>query len=177
MKNTSVAPSTIATIPAVYAQLAPSTNDVFAALVICFAYCGYWLAVFAALENDFVSCASTLLLTSLGVRRRRDLLGERGRVPGGEQRAEDRLHDRPAEVALEVGGRRRHPRTPHGHRPGQRVRGGRAREADAEPDEGVAESDLPVGAAVLPEQQHGQEPEQAEDVAAQQREPRRRAPR
>jgi hypothetical protein len=35
--------------------------------VICFAYCGYWLAVLAALENDFVSCASTLVLTSLAL--------------------------------------------------------------------------------------------------------------
>ena len=45
----------MATMSAVSGQLAASTNDVLAVAVICFAYCGYWLAVFAALENDFVS--------------------------------------------------------------------------------------------------------------------------
>jgi len=44
----------MATMPAVSGQLAASTNDVLAVAVICFAYCGYWLAVFAALENDCV---------------------------------------------------------------------------------------------------------------------------
>jgi len=53
----------MATMSAVSGQLAASTNHVLAVAVICFAYCGYWLAVFAALENDFVSWASTLLLT------------------------------------------------------------------------------------------------------------------
>src|SRR5437899_5922075 len=33
--------------------------------MICFEYCGYCVAVFAALENEFVSCDSTLVLTLL----------------------------------------------------------------------------------------------------------------
>ena len=50
------------------------------------------------------------------------------------------------------------------------MRGGRAGEADADPDERVAERDLPVRDALLPEQQHRQEAEQDEDVAEEQRE-------
>ena len=45
-------------------------------------------------------------------------------------------------------------------------------EPDADADERVAEADLPVRAALLPEQQHGEEAEQAEHVAGEQREPR-----
>src|SRR6188508_1563 len=43
------------------------------------------------------------------VRRRRDCRGDRGRVPGRQERAEDRLHDRAAEIALEVRRTRGHP--------------------------------------------------------------------
>ena len=69
-------------------------------------------------------------------------VGEAGGVAGGQQGAEDRLHDRPAEVALEVGGARGHPGPGHRHRAGQRARGGGAGEADADTDQQVAEADL-----------------------------------
>jgi len=61
----------MATMPAVSGQLAASTNDVLAVAVICFAYRGYWLAVFAALENYCVK---------LGLRgvERRAAVGMRG---------------------------------------------------------------------------------------------------
>src|SRR5436190_22541231 len=42
-------------------------NDVCAAAMICFEYCGYCAAVLAALENDFVSCDCTLVLTLLAL--------------------------------------------------------------------------------------------------------------
>ncbi len=66
------------------------------------------------------------------------------------------------------------PARSHRHRTGQRVRRRGAGEADADADEGVAERDLPVGDVLLPQQQHGEEAEQHEDVAEQQRERARR---
>src|SRR3954451_22292684 len=42
-------------------------NDVCAAVMICFEYCGYCAAVFAALENDLVSSDCTLVLTLLAL--------------------------------------------------------------------------------------------------------------
>src|SRR4051794_41972226 len=42
-------------------------NEVCAAAMICFEYCGYCAAVFAALENDFVSSDCTLVLTLLAL--------------------------------------------------------------------------------------------------------------
>ncbi len=50
----------IATIPAVYAHWSPERKEAFAAAVIWLVYCGYCCAVASALENDFVSWASTL---------------------------------------------------------------------------------------------------------------------
>jgi hypothetical protein len=44
-------------------------------------------------------------------------------------------------------------------------------QADADPDEDVGEPDLPVGDALLPEEQHPEEGEQQEDVADEEREP------
>ena len=50
-------------MPARYAQSAPSRNDCLAPAMICFAYCGYWVAATsAALENDFVSSFWTLFV-------------------------------------------------------------------------------------------------------------------
>ena len=61
-------------------------------------------------SNDFVSWLSTLVgdlsLSGDAGDRRRD----RGGVAGCQQRTEDRLHDRAAQVALEVRRARRHPR-------------------------------------------------------------------
>src|SRR4051812_43834563 len=58
---------------------------------------------------------------------RRGCAGDRGgdgrRIAGGQQRAEDRLHDRAAQVALEIGGARGHPGPGHGDGTGERVRG------------------------------------------------------
>ena len=102
------------------------------------------------------------------VRRRGDRCARGRRVAGGEQRAEDRLHDRAAQIALEVGGPGRHPGAVDRHRAGERMRGRRPGKADADPDEAVAEGHLPVGDVLLPEQQHGQEAQQAEGVADQQ---------
>ena len=48
---------------------------------------------------------------------------------------------------------------------------------DAGADERVREPDLPVGAVGLPQHEHREEPEEAADVAAEQREPRALAPR
>ena len=66
-------------------------------------------------------------------------LGDRGphrrRVAGGEERAEDRGHQRPAQVALQVGRSRGHADAGHGHRSRERVRGRRAREAHPDPEE------------------------------------------
>src|SRR4051794_22345547 len=104
------------------------------------------------------------------VRRGGDRGAGCGGVAGGEQGAEDGLHDRAAEVALEIGGARRHPGAPHRDRPGQRVRCGRAGEPDADPDEHVGETDPPVGHVRLPEQQHRREGEEQEHVAAHERE-------
>src|SRR3954452_17866757 len=42
-------------------------NEVCAAAMICFEYCGYCAALFAALENDFVSSDCTLVLTLLAL--------------------------------------------------------------------------------------------------------------
>ena len=50
------------------------------------------------------------------------------------------------------------------------MRGRRPREADADSDEEVGEPDLPVGAALLPEEEHREEGEEESDVAAEQRE-------
>src|SRR4051812_2092314 len=61
-----------------------------------------------------------------GVRRGGDRGRGGGGVARGEQGAEDRLHDRPAKVALQVGGARGHARAAHGDGAGQRVRGGGA---------------------------------------------------
>ena len=97
-------------IPATYAQSAPARNDVLAPSVIAVAYCGYCWATCSALENDLVSCAWTLLVIGIGVRVARERGRHGGRVAGGQQRAEDRLHERAAEVALEVGRPRRHAR-------------------------------------------------------------------
>ena len=94
--------------------------------------------------NDFVSSLCDAVGDLRAVRRGRDRRGDRRRVARGEQRAEDRLHDRAAEVALQVGGARGHAGPLHRHRAGQRVRGRRAREPDADADERVAEPDLPV---------------------------------
>ena len=105
-----------------------------------------------------------------GLRRGGDLGGEAGGVAGGQQGAEDRLHDRAAEVALEVGGAGGHAGAGDRHRAGQRARGGGAGEADADPDQQVAEPDHQVGGALVPEHQHLEEGEQAEDEAEQQRE-------
>ena len=91
-------------------------------------------------------------------------------VPGGEQRPEDRLHDRPAQVTLQVRRPRGDARPLHRHRTGERGGGGSACEPDADADQGVAQADLPVGTALLPQQQHRLETEQAEDEAEQQRE-------
>ena len=41
--KTSTAPSTMATIPAVYAQSAPSRNELLAPAMICCEYCGILL--------------------------------------------------------------------------------------------------------------------------------------
>ena len=95
--------------------------------------------------------------------------------PAVEQGAEDRLHDRAAQIALQIGRSGRHAGSPDRHRTGQGVRRRRARQADADADEHVAERDLPVGNPALPEDQHRQEAEQAEEVAQQERESR--APR
>ena len=57
-------PSATATTPAVYAQLAPSRNDDFAAAMISCEYCGYAAAVSAALENDLVSSFSMVGVTN-----------------------------------------------------------------------------------------------------------------
>ena len=51
------------------------------------------------------------------------------------------------------------------------MRGGRAGEPDPDSDQGVGKTDLPVGDAVVPEEEHHQEAEQAEEVAGEQREP------
>ena len=71
------------------------------------AYCGYCCAIASAPSNDFVSSALDAVgdvLPGSGDRRR-----GRGGVARRQQRAEDRLHDRAAEVALEVRCARRHP--------------------------------------------------------------------
>ena len=72
--------------------------------MIWFGYCGYCEAVSTALANDFVSSAWTLVGDLAASGDAAIAVADRGRVAGGEQRAEDRLHDRAAEVALEVGG-------------------------------------------------------------------------
>ena len=74
--------------------------------------------------NDFCSW----LCDAVGDLRRRSATpaiaaADRRGVARGEQRAEDRLHDRAAEVALEVGGARRHAGARDRHRAGERVRG------------------------------------------------------
>ena len=68
---------------------------------------GYCWAASDALENDFVSSLWTLSETFLpgsGDRR-----GRRGRVAGGQEGPHDRLQDRAAQVALQVGRPRGHP--------------------------------------------------------------------
>ena len=95
----------------------------------------------------------------------------RGREAGRQQRTEDRLHDRTAQVTLQVRRPRRHPRPLHGHGAGERVRSRGAGESDPDPDERVAEPHLPVGDVVLPEQEHGEEAEQAEGIAREQCQP------
>ena len=110
MKKTSAAPSRIATIPAMYAHWSPDRNDVFAAAVIWSAYFGYCCATASAPANDFVSWASTLSETFCASGEAAIAAVNGRRVAGRQQRAEDRLHDRAAEVALEIGGARRHPR-------------------------------------------------------------------
>ena len=107
------------------------------------------------------------LLSLRGIRDRR---AHGGRVPGREQRAEDRGQERSAEVALQVGRARGHPGPLHRHRAGERVRSRRPGEADADADEDVGDADLPVRAVLLPEEQHRQEGQQQEDVAGKQRE-------
>ena len=61
-------------------------------------------------RNNYVQLRSTCCNMLPGGRDR----ARRGRdsVAGRQERAEDGLHDRPAEVALEVGGARRHPGAP-----------------------------------------------------------------
>ena len=78
--------------------------------VIAVAYCGYCAATASALENDFVSSAWVLLVICRRVRGGGDRGRDRRRVAGRQQRAEDRLHECAAEVALEVGRPRRHAR-------------------------------------------------------------------
>ena len=67
------------------------------------AYCGYWAAIASALENDFSSWACVLAVIWAAFGDRGDGGRHGRRVAGRQQRAEDRLHERPAEVALEVG--------------------------------------------------------------------------
>jgi transposase-like protein len=59
-------------------------------------------------------------------------------------------HDRATQVALQVGGARRHPSPLHRDRPGEGVRRRRAGEPDTDPDQRVAQAYLPVGAVLLP---------------------------
>ena len=119
----------------------PARNDVLAAAMIC-------VRVLRVLRGGVGRARERLLELALtvasvicaGVCGAAAICGrERRRVAGGQQRAEDRLHDRAAEVALEVGGARRHAGAADRHRAGQRVRRRRAGEADADPDERVAE--------------------------------------
>ena len=119
-----------------------------------------------------MSSAETLSAHLLRVRRGADRGGRGGRVPRGQQRAQDRLHDGAAEVALQVGRSRRHPCSLHRHGARERVRGRGPRESDADADQAVGQADLPVRDPLVPQEQHRDEPEQAEDVADQQREPR-----
>ncbi len=168
MKNTRTAPSSDGDdARRRRPSLAPSTND-------CLRRGGDLLRVLrvllrrasAALENDFVSWLCTLSVICAAFGAPAIVLRERRRVAGREQRAEDRLHDGAAEVALEVGGTRRHAGARHRHRAGERVRRRRAREADADADERVAEADLPVRRVPSSQSsEHREEAEEAEDVA------------
>ena len=72
------------------------------------AYWGAALAMFSAPANDCSSCASVLSLTWLLFGDAAIARGDGRRVAGGQERAEDRLHDGAAEVALQVGRARRH---------------------------------------------------------------------
>ena len=92
------------------------------------------------------------------------------RIACGQQRTKDRLHEGAAQVALQVGRARRHAHARDRHRGRQRARGRRAGEADADADKGIAQPDHPVGDALVPQQEHGDEAEQDEEVAGQQRE-------
>ena len=141
--------------------------------MIWLAYCGYCVAVSAALENDFVSSDCTLLLTADGTQRAPPTLA----YPAVRSAPKIDCMTAPPKIALQVGGTRRHPGPPHRHRPRQRTRRRGTRQPDADADEGVAEADLPVRRLLVPQQQHREEPEEHEHVAEQEREIERHAPR
>ena len=155
--------------------LVAGEERLLAPAVIAVAYWGYCAAIDSALANDSWSCDWTLAVIWSLLGSAAMLGGDRGRVAGGQERAEDRLHQGAAQIALEIRGARRHAGSPDRDRARERVGGGRPGETDADPDERVREPDERVRAALLPQEQHRAEPEQNEDVAKEQREPAPRA--
>ncbi len=124
--------------------------------------------------RDRLGTGERLLQRRLGVggdllRRAGDRVGHRRGIPGGEQCAQDGLHHRTAQVALEVGCRRGHPRPRLRHGAGQRVRRRGPGQAHSDAHQCVAEGDRPVADVLLPKEQHHQEAEQHEAVAGQHR--------
>ena len=104
-------------------------------------YCGYCWAMSAAPAKDIVSWFWTLVGDGRPRRRTGQGRSYRCRISGRQERAEDRLHDRPAEVALEVGRAGRHPGAAHRYRTRQRLGCRRAGKPHADADEHIAESD------------------------------------
>ena len=150
--------------------MSPARNDVFAAEMICSEYSGYRCAMSAALANDFCSW-SRRPLTCSDRGRCDDRRREGGDVPGGQQRTEQRLHHRAAEIPLQVGRSGRHPGAGHRHRPGERMRRRGAGEADADAHQTNVSSTGQYGMSCLPGTNATTSPSSAERVADQQREP------
>ena len=122
--------------------------------------------VFGARERELELALRAVgdVLAGLGDRR-----PHRRGVAGGEQRPEDRRHQRAAQVALQIRRSRRHADPLNRHGAGERVRRRGAREPHADPQEHIWNSDLPVRAVLLPEQEHEQERNGEERLPRQER--------
>ena len=90
-------------MPARYAHWSPARNASFAPAVIASAYCGYCAAMFSACLHTRAGAGPGCWPRSVRVGARRWVATAAG-VAGGEQRAEYRLHQGAAKVALKVRG-------------------------------------------------------------------------
>ena len=170
LKNTRAAPSRIATAPAAYAQSSPWRNDDFAAARISLEYLGFCAARFAALEYESCSwlCVLSETLCPSGEEAIAAPMAEA--YPAASSAPKIEVSSAPPRSRCRSAVPEAMPGALDGDRPRERVRGRRPGEPDADPDEDVGEPDLPVGAALLPEEQHPEEGGEEEDVAEEQRE-------